>query len=1845
MVVPWGHRFLVPPMSRRANVLPSLALALLLGASILAVQPTTGYPVSAAQQKAVDNLFEDETFGEDAPDSWQVRTEVNRFYLGSAATTRAGPAPGTTLTFSEGTPPGARLDLEQPTIDIPPLPGNPPKTQAASMAQPTVGDHQALVALPDSLGDDLGTGILVANPVAIQASFPLHSSVIPTDRVRVYEMDISVFAACDTEGFNSNRAVVVPQKAPYIGTLDARVQQQVSTDGGANWAPLGPALIDLDLIPQAGTAGSGQPGVIQEYRTLQPGRISAGAGSNEGQVSGSNVASNPALNNGPLFEAGIHRFVLTVSVPETISNEAPGLECILHYGTATFPSVVRVKSDSMRMTMTTLDSEGRQTEGFPSPATTDASHRRIILETVQASPWGSAGNQMLATRTNARLFAPQNGTYLHWVENANDNKLPELDIRIIELQSRNDEIVGDSLVRRTFSFVYPGNLTESRIEPQVYSLTQGWDIRAPEIQIGGRGITFKLLGASTHEVNPKEPTEFRFLVTNTGTEDDSVAITATDPGSGWVATVLGGGQVFVKPGGKAIVVVEVTPPPAATTGQRSVTVRASSSFLDVPDPSTESVTVRLVSELRRGVNITTDVSSFSVRPGLAKGLALTVRNNGTARDSFVVLPNLPSNIQGWTVVMSPTSLQIPAGSTATVTALIRAPGEAPSGLNFPLGLTAVEVGDSSVFSRVDIPVNVFSVEGLLVGLLDGSGPRLMREDMEICRGGTAGGLINTVEWQVGTYCMVSDEVQGAPAPGPVDQVQEHIPDDDSDNAALFRLAVENLGDAEDAYRVTGFWDTSEEGTSDLQNCELDPSGGDAGDGIPDGWRYNWGPDVGEPLPASAQAGANQHSGAFSGIYTFAGTDAPIVVPARSTHYQYVEIGYVDMDGSCTYDDWGTQVPHSYLSSTAKLVVTFQSVHDASRKFTVPLVTKLEPAGDLQSPNRFAGGKHDPVLEPELDAPTDQFVQVKNTLTYQLRAINKGNEKDDLILRAVASNGWAVALSRGGSVPDGVTCDNPTADGTLVCRQLGVYDEVLINVTARPPELGEPGDRTDITVTVASGDAGGVSDTQGLIGHVAGTFAFAAGPRGDATRTGAPGTTVPLPFAIRNLGTEGDTYRASLLLSDPKWTPVLSTGAGIFVPALNEGAGYVGVIIPADAPLGTPKQFRVAVDSVSTGSRQVFDLFATPVAPGRLSLVSEAGQDVLLPARGTPQEVDVRATLTSGGSTTVRVTADQLSLPPGWAVAAKAPVSTALPASTDLTMAPDDSGRPTAVVTFLVTAPDDAISTSRGVLRLVGIDATGDDASLRATTDVVLNLASTFGLELNATDAEQIIAPGGDAIFDVKVSNLGLGPDTVRFTRTALPAGWAMVTNPGSLSLGPLESSNVTVKISAPTTAAPKANASIILFATSVGEPTTLDSVQLKAEVGFNELKAVFLGPEPYGSPQETLVYALNVTNTGNLPDEVKVTGALDTIGLSKHLQGNASETLIKLEPGESREVVVYQTLGASIPSGVAMQSTMTFTSLLDERAQPAKANVTITGHVLKYALSDVNGDSLVEYAVDRDQDDANGFEQFQATTAPGGLPLALPDLQKFLRDDARESFSRDITLEDGTVERILVYTIDGDEDGRVDHFLDKDGDDQPDFYWDPDANKATPIEFRKDINGDQVPESFVDVDGEGSLDAVFDLTRGTFTDVIQLDVDGDGELDYVVDRDGDGNVDQDETVLYTRTGKLLIVQKVDVDGDGKLDQVFDTDGDGNPDYFIPNGSTASVPIVLRDVNGDGVQDWTFDGDDDGRNESYYDPATGKAHVIDAAGHFTDALAKYWYIGALFALVLVLFVALVLVTRR
>jgi uncharacterized membrane protein len=1864
--------------ARRA--LPSLLLAFLMGASVLAVQPAQA-STTPLQNAAVQGLYQDPA----APFmQWQPVAMSTTFYLHSDPTGSAV-ASGGSVPYTLGPEvTGAVMDAAEPETQA-----DPPTTFADGLVPPTEVQSPLPVG-PSSVGagsagqgnqaligcqtyDASGCTRAGCNPIGVEGTpctatsknpvgavrFPMAESLMPVSDIHIFSFSSRVWASCQ----RSNAAGPVIQDDPNAGAVShfgilAKLIRQVK-DGSGHWVD----------DPSVGSASGGDVGVVADA-LLEGQGLDVGIGvalptlGTVDTYTGSAAVGNALDLTGKTLSPG-QRLLVQYEVLDEVFGD---VFCDLYYDAshADDRSRITLVTDAQRVAAFPADPAGHHQTGFPSSSLGGPLERRFAIEGLVATAWGPQPELLQQLQgvqanehnhANVRIWDQDRQKFLYYVDDSDGDhgRYPrEFDTQEIKLDSsRTDQLVpepdieqdiGHGILRRSFLFAYDTTLPDTKaLEAQFYSFSDQWHIAAPAFTIGGKGFTFSLLPGETavHPVNPGEPTEFGFVVRNNGTAEDTITVAASDPSGGWTARVLGGGHYVVKPGAIAVGTLEVVPPPSAAAGsEQGIGLTASSSFADVSDPPTLSVKANVTAALVRKVDILTDASTFQVFPGQTKGYSATVRNLGTARDSIVVVPSFPSNLPGWTVRTNPASMQIVAGGFAEIQVLVTAPASAPGGQAFPLGLSAVEVGNSAVSDRVDVTVQVLQNVALDVQLYKAGVERLLRDNAPpSCLNGV-GGQDNPLELNANALCGADSGTPAGGTPG------TPVVDTEFDRSAIFHIPVTNGGNADEQYRVTAVWDKSVDGTMDDNGCDGDAIGNGHGapDGIPDGWRFAW-QDVGkEPETDRNWTGvgaqdrtANDHE---AGIYTLQNA---LTVPAHSTVDTYLQIGNTDLACEGDAPPLDTHVTAT-TSNASAMKVTFTSLRDPALSATVPAVVRVVAPGDFKG-SRYEGTRGDVDVIPASGQPTLLATRLTDSARFDIIAVNTGNEKDTVQVTVSGSPGWTHRLVyvNGTNVPTTAGC-RIEADATMAsCSPLGVFDEAHLQVVATPGPTVAVGDRDIVKVAVSSGDSG-VPRTLDLVARAAGTLAFSAHVLGNTTRAAAAGHPVSFPLEISNEGTADDSYRVTVTsVTDAAWKPVVSTSTPLFVPAGHDVPAFLTLTPPANTPPNTQALATIQVESTSALARQVLQVIAVSTPAGALTLAGSDGPDVLLSARGTPEGVTVVATKLQGAAgdkITFRV--DRDSLPSDW---------TFDDGETDLDKVIEGkmavtpgSSLPRATATFKVTAPAQALGTARALLH---VEAT-TNTTLKAATDIALDLDSTQGIGLALADNRtQVIAPGGPALYNLTVRNLGLGEDAVTMRSSQLPAGWTLVINPASATLGPLQSLDAVAKLSAPVTAKPGDVATVVLFAASAADPGQVASQVLRAQVGYNAITLEALDGEPYGAPQETVTRVVNVTNTGTLPDQVQLRFAVDTVGVRTSVNATVTPLRVSLKPGETEQVSFSLLLGADIPSDSAVQATARAVSLLDARPEASRANASalLLYHVLPYATLDVNGDKVAEYAVDRDRDAGNGLEEFRASTIPGGRPLSEPDLSRFLRDDARAAFERDVTLANGTVRRVLLYAIDGDGDGKVDHLLDGDRDGQPDFYWDPDANRASPIEFRKDVNGDQVPESFVDTDGDGKLDATFDLTRGTFTKVLQTDVDGDGKLDYVVDKDGDGQVDQDETVLYTRTGGLLIVQKVDVDGDGKLDQVFDTNGDGNPDYFIPNGSTESVPITMRDVNGDGVMDWTFDGDNDGRKESYYDPATGQSHTIDAAGHFVDALKEYWYIGALFAVVVVLFVALVLVTRR
>jgi len=109
---------------------------------------------------------------------------------------------------------------------------------------------------------------------------------------------------------------------------------------------------------------------------------------------------------------------------------------------------------------------------------------------------------------------------------------------------------------------------------------------------------------------------------------------------------------------------------------------------------------------------------------------------------------------------------------------------------------------------------------------------------------------------------------------------------------------------------------------------------------------------------------------------------------------------------------------------------------------------------------------------------------------------------------------------------------------------------------------------------------------------------------------------------------------------------------------------------------------------------------------------------------------------------------------------------------------------------------------------------------------------------------------------------------------------------------------------------------------------------------------------------------------------------------------------------------------------------------------------------IQYKIRDVDDDGSMEKAIDTNQIEEDGFENFTDT-------------------DEIENRS------------VAVITIDGDFDEKMDHFIDINNDSIPDVYWDPDNDILTNI-IQIDVDYDNVNESVFDSDDNGALDTYYD---------------------------------------------------------------------------------------------------------------------------------------------------------------
>lgn len=1485
-------------------------------------------------------------------------------------------------------------------------------------------------------------------------------------------------------------------------------------------------------------------------------------------------------------------------------------------------SWVRLRASSAHVQTWTETRQGAEQDVFPLPLNAPTNDRTVRFAVAQVSGLGDrAIREQLHT---VELRGADSDTLYFARGGENDGVTPWG----YPTHSPSDVTpTNDGIFFAYYDLTYPTGLAEiGEFDFKIFNTPGGWDFEKT-INVGGGSFGIELLQteSASKTVFMENPSTFIFEVTNLGSVIDDAVISFEQSNQAWDVS-LSPGTLLQKmaPGAVREVVVGVTPPPGVVAGERLFLNITAQSIIST-QAAQVSFEVIITDVAEYGLSIIGEIRDIKISPSETRVVPVTIRNDGNTVDQFVVSGSgAPA---GWRMIVSPSVLDIPAQSQLPVFVTLTAPANAERGEEFDLRVTARRSNDFDVSASRVIPVDVFKQDLFEFKLEDES----------------VGGKMTYIEATSEGSPFVRSLRDEGPDAAATDSYWDGLegPDREFDPTAVFKLIFANPGDTDDVISFTPEWGTGYQDVAGNAPCD--------GAGHPDGWRVRLWQDG--TTPGAFQ---NVNDGQFRAL----GFDVP--VPKGEERAVFLEAKWQPTDSNCPSrvqsSDTGTR---GYDPAPfAPVEVEAFSQNNPVNRFVhhVRATIDLGGAGARESENMYANANRDISIQhggPGLDRVASALVSVDGTAAQRIAKIpiaisNTGNEMDSIrVSLPSTSRGWSFTIvdvetanafdndisfahSTGGRTAG---CTDPeTEDGFLVMEcTMGVGDQVKFNLRASAGNTVEIGDALDFKVEAISLDslqdglAGTIRDNLDISLKAAGTFVMDLLPNPSIGRVEyevQPGEKLVIPLSLENAGTNDDEY-AWAFTSTPQnedWVGTLSHGGFLGVPAGQVLHGFATIFVPADAAIGSRVGYTVGAQG--TDSTDSLNIQLEVIEGNGFLNVDTIPTDVVV-AFDDRQPVEFNITRLAGAAENVNVRVIG-SLPGEVAVQ-----------NLDKNIAFDSEGNALGGLDLVTTS-------GHGNSRIpVTIEATDSDMNKARGTFIVNFASANLGFTATAPETAISILPGGSASVNIDLRNLGLGNDLILASVASQPANWAANFDEDVLPLNPLGTTTAKLVVFAGAEAVRGTTGYVSVVFTSNSDPLVSTRVDVPFLVGVSELNVTVVADMLFVAPTEPIQYKVSVANIGDIADSVRFSAIVPET-LRSLASASISSNAASLTPGEAEEFTLTVTLSGGLAGGTKVPITVKANSTNPMLQGSDSAVVQV--EMLAHRSADVDRDGYLEYAVDRNRIVNDGFESY-LDLEPVGIVTNAPNMERFLTDEAKAAKTVEEVIENETVTRV-VFNIDGDNDGRVDLFIDSNNDLVPDIFWAPSRGHFHEWDLSKDVTGDGIPEAFIDVDANGVLDVMYDFPNGEFTTLLKLDVDGDGHMDYVIDQNGNGIADKGETVLFGNDGKITaILEYRDINGDGAADAVYDTDGDGRPNYFVVEGTDRGIDIILRDVTGDGVLDWTFDADGDGKVDSYYDPVTGQSGLIDTTEDFGRLVKEYWYVGALFGLVAILFVVLVVMTRR
>lgn len=1390
-----------------------------------------------------------------------------------------------------------------------------------------------------------------------------------------------------------------------------------------------------------------------------------------------------------------------------------------------------------------------------------SSERFMVGRMAIRSPFGPAA--VPERGFSGEIEAPD-GSLVDLITETEDTKDASIAMRTIEgLEARNGSL-------KVYKFRKPAD------HPQPWHYEEGVDAGPYEIRVSGtileRGVTFRTSAAmgafqfslgpvdgetTNHDFRRGTSTTFLLRLENKASQPDTYKVNENiefSQGGSWSADVIGvdrDNEVSLDPDEQALIRVRLIPPSSATTGDAArVNVTATSQASESSKSLTlqGSITDQTVRDVGlfvlRGPN-----EPFPVGVDETTEIQVFAWNQGTATDSIEVSfvdgsfePDDPSRFDASLVKRTFENIQ--PGGIARVPIQVTTTDAVDRNDTFQFD---VQASSTNVPEETSDPLTVHTVvravRGFDVFALDGRNPEALQSKK------FAKYNISEPSGPVAVQC----ESEGNTGP----QYDRNCRD--WTNVTYHRLTIHNTGDVAETFRLSR---QAVSFTHSGQGCNpvLDGSGDPRWKGaafVPK--LDNENPGSEDPLEdgqLTVQPGDTKRvylRVAFNGSTPIWGEIAPDEQPCDWDAYKTtVKVDMLDSQRTklipTTTKIFAVHPSSSDFERAAKARLALQAATGHNGTFVeVPQFSTIEPGQNTTIPFTLSNqaGHFDPI-----------------NLTLGPRNVIQDLREKGWTIELVSLDGTPVrTLEDAGvfQVPTKRAFGNATG-GHMISHTTGA--DFALGIKVQAPSAGVQEDvRHTFTVEATSSFDARVQDSIGLGIQVGSDFAFNL-VEGVQEIEAPAGDRVGFGLTIENTGATRDTYRISAsgspaAFQDPLVRPqrvTISPGSqkAIAIETSTEGAqpgstGTLNVQVTADAGTDTeqddigPRTVEYAVNVRQSGTLSMqAEQETVRIGPG--------GQNV------------INFTITNERNTERTVRISELIAPAGF--------DTTLSEGNDTkTIGPQNSR----TFSYVIQAPQDIVEGSlfTFLLRVEDTEDTSDFATGLGHASVIGETA----VRLEAEEARKVVDRNGNTSFPVLVHNPGTSPTWYELTPQASSAGWT--TQVLDAQGQPIENASVRVAektfkrvlidVSAPKDVAKGHVENVTLRAAAIGQRSVSDSISMKAAIHDYAIGIEVTGAiEKDAIPADNVDYSVTLTNQGNGKDTIELTfegpkGEDPIWDVSTELSEDTTPTL---KPGESlRDVsVTVHVPGPGegpVPSADGVTSVIRATSLGAPATGGAPTATTqVTTRLVDYVRFDIDGDTAFEMGVDLNRDASDGFEVF-ADRDPTLI-------DRGVLDEAQSRVSTGLA------------TIDGDDDGRIEHIVDTNGDGIGEKYFDPDRAQAYTIPYTVDVDGDGQPDHPVDADFDGRIDGVHDAGDDTVRQAVNLDFSGDGRRDLLVDTDGDTFFD---TFVNPHTSPPIItgverngdLYKLDTDDDGEVDTHYNVQTQS-----IEDARTANLETFLED---------------------------------------------------------------------